>query len=119
MTAAENAKGLKSGLKRENGKSQAPEGSAELEGFLKLLEDELIKQTMDETERNNMSESANSARTWGVLEQLREDGNTVVVPFSGKVIRSHASRRLEPRSVSSVPRNVWQFSTSQEKTLGW
>ena len=80
LEAEEKAKGFKTGLKRENGKSQAPEGSTDLECFLKQLEDELIKQSMEEEEKNNKSESGESAWAREVLELLSKDDAEVVVP---------------------------------------
>jgi hypothetical protein len=44
---------LGTGLKREHGKSSALEGSQELECFLKQIEEEILKQSINETKNNN------------------------------------------------------------------
>jgi hypothetical protein len=59
--------GLGTGLNKENRKSSAPVGSPELECFLKQLEEELLKQSIDEVEKNNKSEHANSKGETGFM----------------------------------------------------
>jgi hypothetical protein len=74
----EQVAGLGTGLKRENPKSRAPVGSPELECFLKQLEEELLKQSVDEVKKNNQSEHATSAWVKDVLKDLKQSGRVVV-----------------------------------------
>ena len=75
----EKTAGLGTGLKRENPKSKAPAGSPDLECFLKQLEEELLKQSVDEEKSNNRAEHENSARVKSVLKELKTS-ELVVVP---------------------------------------
>jgi hypothetical protein len=73
------AAGLGTGLKRENPKSKAPIGSPDLECFLKQLEEELLKQSVDEEKSNNRVEHVNLAWVKDVLKELK-DSVLVAVP---------------------------------------
>lgn len=71
--------GLKTGLKPTNPKSQAPEGSRELEAFLKMLEEEILRQSIDDADNNNKKESAKSSKVNKTLTKLKTS-TLVVVP---------------------------------------
>jgi hypothetical protein len=73
------AAGLGTGLKRENPKSKAPIGSPDLECFLKQLEEELLKQSVDKEKSNNRAEHVNLAWVKDILKELK-DSDLVAVP---------------------------------------
>jgi hypothetical protein len=75
----EETAGFGMGLKRENPKSKAPIGSPDLECFLKQLEEELLKQSVDDENSNNKVEHENSVRVKNVLKDLKKS-ELVVVP---------------------------------------
>jgi hypothetical protein len=75
----EKTAGFGMGLKRTNPKSKAPVGSLDLECFLKQVEEELLKQSVDEEKKNNKAEPENSTRVKDILSTLREV-DLVVVP---------------------------------------
>lgn len=75
----EKAEGFKTNLKPSRGKTNAPEGSPELECFLKQLEEEILKQSIDEIKENNQRQSAESDWVNETLKQLA-DSDLIAVP---------------------------------------
>jgi hypothetical protein len=75
----EETAGFRTGLKRESPKLKAPIGSPDLKCFLKQLEEELLKQSVDDENSNNKVEHKNLARVKNILKDLKKSELVVLL----------------------------------------